>query len=248
MKTIIRQCGWETMRTLRNRQFVIFSLVMPVVFYFILTNTIGATFLASGMSSKVYFLVSMAAFSAVSSCLFGLSGRLSFERNQGWLRLVRTTPMRNYIYIFSKILGQLMVGATSTLVLFLIGAFFEGAQLSLGTWVFIWISMTFGAIPFISLGILLGIILNSDTVNIAVNILNILLTILGGMWWPLKMMPKVIQHIGYWLPTNRYAQISWDISTGKSIRFLDIAVLLGYTVVFILVVLLILRRQEERYN
>lgn len=244
MNVLIKLSFWETVRTIRNRQFIIFSLAMPIIFYIVLTNSLGSNMNMHNVSAKVYFLISMTCFSVVTSSLFGMSGRISFERNKGWLRLIKTTPLSNFVYIGSKILSQLIVSASSTILLFLVAGFVKEVPMNAGEWIISGICITIGSIPFISLGILLGVVIREEAIYVIVNIVNMVLTIVGGMWLPLQMMPKIIQNISSWLPTKHYAALAWDISAWEPIHTTDILDLFGFSIVFIVATILVLRKQE----
>lgn len=246
MTSLVKQWVWEAQRTLRNRQFLFGSIAMPLIFYFIFLKVNGSNLQLEGTTWKTYFLMSMASFSVIGACLFGLAGRVSYERTQGWLRLVQTTPLSNSAYLTTKFISQFVISAVSILALFLVGAFAEGVQLSFGQWVESGLWLILGALPFISMGMLIGILITVEATYLVANILNLVLGILGGLWFPIAIMPTVMQDIAKWTPSYRFAHVAWQVIAGLPVNLSDIGVLAGYLAVFVLLTLWVLRRQEER--
>lgn len=246
MNALLKQCQFEAIRTLRNRQFIFFSVLMPLIFYFIFVKVNGGGMQVEGTTWKTYFLMSMAAFSVVGSSMFGLAGRVAYERTQGWLRLMQTTPLPHYAYVVSKCLSQLVVGLVSVVVLFLVGAISQGVDLGVGQWSITLLWLVFGSLPFVAIGLLVGVLFATEATYLVCNILNMALGILGGLWWPVTIMPKVMQHIAYATPTYRFAHVTWQVIQGKSVPVQDVAILLGYLACLVALTLLVLRRKQAQ--
>ena len=85
MKALWMQCKIEILRTFRNKLFIFFSLLMPVMFYYIFTNVIQVP--QNGDAWKAHYLISMATFSIVGTALFSFGVRISQEKGQGWTHL-----------------------------------------------------------------------------------------------------------------------------------------------------------------
>lgn len=245
MSTLLVQTGFEVRRVIRNRQFLIFTVAMPLIFYFLFLNISGGPNTQFGGTTwKTYFMISMASFSVMGSCIFGLSGRLSYERNQGWVRLVQTTPLSNAMYMAGKYLSQFAVSLISTAVLFLVGGIAEGVHLSLGQWVLAAVWLVVGSLPFVALGTLIGIAISVEATYLVANLLNFTLAILGGMWFPVSIMPTWMQHVSHWTPTYRFAHVGWMIVANQRPSWSDYGVLFGYLLVLSMVTWWILKRTE----
>lgn len=246
MGALMRQCQFEVSRMMKNRAFLFFSLMMPLAFYFIFVNVDGANMRLAGTTWKTYFLMSMAAYSVLGSSIFGLSGRVSFERTQGWLRLVRTTPLPNYAYVAAKCLSQLIISFFSIMLLFIVGALTQGVSLVAIQWTVSLLWLTIGSLPFVAIGLFIGVVFGNEATAIVCNILNMALGILGGLWWPIKMMPHIMQTIAQYTPTYRFADVAWQVIAGKSAHASDLAVLAGYLALFVAATLMVLRRKQEQ--
>ena len=80
MKALWMQCKIEILRTFRNKLFIFFSLLMPVMFYYIFTNVIQVP--QNGDAWKAHYLISMATFSIVGTALFSFGVRISQEKGK----------------------------------------------------------------------------------------------------------------------------------------------------------------------
>lgn len=247
MTTIVSLSHFEVRRTMRNRQFVFFSLIMPILFYFIFLKVEGANLQMEGTTWKTYFLMSMAAFSVVGSALFGLAGRISYERTQGWLRLVQTTPMSSTSYMMSKFVSQAIICALSVAILFIIGGVSQGISLSAGQWVLSILWLSLGVLPFMAIGLLIGILGNVNASSSIANIVNLVLAMLGGLWFPVSIMPQWMQNLSNLTPTYHFAHVAWNLVAGKPVAVSDMAVLAAYLIGFVLLTVTILHRKEARY-
>lgn len=241
----IQQCKCEILRNVRNRRFFFFSLLLPIGFYFLYVNLIGKNTQVDGASWATYYMMSMATFSVVGAGLNGLSSRIAFERTQGWLRLVQTTPLHPFHYVTTKIVANLLINVTEVVVLFVVGGIVEHVSLGFWQWIFSGLWIAFGGLAFIVLGILIGQLAGMDAAQIVASALYFILSITGGLWFPVAMMPSLMQHIADWMPTYHLAHVAWQLVAAKSPSFADFAVLLGYLVLFTLLALWVTGRRSE---
>ena len=90
---------FEMLRLLRNRQNLVFSVVFPIVMYFLLAgpnkdnhNFGGTKGHPTGLFAPQYYMVSLLAFGGMVAVLSG-GARIAAERTVGWNRLLRLTPL-----------------------------------------------------------------------------------------------------------------------------------------------------------
>lgn len=242
MKALWMQCKIEILRTFRNKLFIFFSLLMPVMFYYIFTNVIQVP--QNGDAWKAHYLISMATFSIVGTALFSFGVRISQEKGQGWTHLLKITPLPEGAYITAKIIAQTVVNAFSILVIFIAGILINHVELTVGQWIGAGLWLLLGVTPFLALGTVIGSIKKADAAAGLANILNMSLAVIGGLWMPIEVFPKILRSIGEWIPTYHFGSGAWDIVAGKSIGWENIAVLGGYFLIFVVVSIYIRKRQE----
>jgi len=193
---------YELLRTFRNKRFFIVSLGFPLVLYFMIAapnrhqDSIGG----SGISAPLYFMVSLAGFGCMNAVI-GSGARIAAERSVGWTRQLRLTPLSTRMYFRTKVLtGYVM--ASCTLALLYIAGSSLGVRLSVAHWLDMTVFILIGLIPFAVLGILLGHLLNVDSIGPSIGGITALLSILGGIWFPLTngVMHELAQALpSYWL-------------------------------------------------
>lgn len=245
MATWIAQSRWELRRMVRNRRFFFFTLLIPLFYYFLFVKVDGGAMKVNNTTWNAYFMMSMAAFSVIGTAVNGLSGRIAFERTQGWLRLMQTTPLPARTYIGSKVLAQIITAGLSALVLFLAGTIFEHVRLDAWEWIICLLWLAIGAIPFIVLGALIGLVAGAEASNMIASAVYLILAVVGGLWWPVQAMPSWLQDIAKATPTYNFADITWRVIGRQVPPLQDWFILLAWLVVFTAVVLWILRRNRD---
>jgi ABC-2 type transport system permease protein len=173
---------YELLRTLRNRRFFIFSLGFPVLLYLVIAGpnrnqTLG------GIPFALYYMTGMAAFGTMSAVMAG-GARIALEREVGWNRQLRITPLSTRAYFRAKLLTSYAMALLSIALLYLLGVIY-GVRLSAGGWLSMTGLLLVGLIPFAILGILLGHLLSPDSMGPAMGGLTAVFALLGGAWGPL---------------------------------------------------------------
>ncbi|MFB5191656.1 ABC transporter permease [Alicyclobacillus fastidiosus] len=241
----LQQSKIEILRNTRNRRFFFFSLFLPVGFYLLYVNLLGGQMKLEGTTWATYYMMSMATFSVVGAGLNGLSARIAFERTQGWLRLVQTTPLRPIHYITTKIVANLLINMSEVIVLFIVGGVIEHVHLTPLQWILSGVWIAFGGLAFIVLGILIGQLAGLDASQIIASAVYFILSILGGLWFPVSTMPSLMKHVAELMPTYHLAHVAWQLVSGKSPSLTDFAVLSGYFIVFVGIALWVTARRTD---
>ncbi|MCW2924446.1 MAG: transporter permease [Thermoleophilia bacterium] len=192
----------ELIRSLRNRRFLFFALGFPLVLYYVIagSNKDVKDFAGPGLSAPLYYMLGLTALGMMTAMLSS-GGRISVERQSGWTRQLRLTPMRGPTYVIAKV-------AAGYLLALLVIAVMFGAGLTLGVrlearqWAETIGLLLVGAIPFAGLGIFLGHKIAPDSLGPAVGGGSSLLAMLGGAYFPLNggTMETIASYVpSYWL-------------------------------------------------
>jgi ABC-2 type transport system permease protein len=191
---------YEVLRTLRNRRFFIFSLIFPLVlFYVIATENRHARL--DGISFPLYYMTGMIAFGAMSAVVAGGS-RIAVERSLGWTRQMRITPLSVGAYFRAKLVTGYLMAAIS-LVLISAAGLSLGVHLAAAHWAVLAGLVLVGIAPFAVLGILMGNLLSADSMGPALGGTVTFFALLGGSFGQLfasGAMHQVIELFpSYWL-------------------------------------------------
>jgi ABC-2 type transport system permease protein len=243
MKAFQMQCKAEILRVIRNRYFVFWSLVMPILFYYIFTNVVN-TNAPDKAEWQAHYLMSMTAFSVMGSSIMTLGIRLVQERSQGWSTFIRITPLADSVYFAAQMVGQGFIHLLSITIIFIAGALINGVSLTAFEWLMSGLWIFFGSLPFLALGTLVGLMKKVETAAGVSNVLYMVLAVAGGMWMPLEIMPKMMQTIGKWLPSYNFGSGAWEIVRGRLPDWKNILILIAYLALFMLLSKYIRRKQE----
>ena len=102
-KATVAQCKAEILRTARNKRFVMFSIIMPVPSSSYSQARGGSDTKIGGVDWSSYYLMSMTCYGIIGASFTTFSIRLARERSQGWIRLLRITPLPSWAYVVSKL-------------------------------------------------------------------------------------------------------------------------------------------------
>ncbi|RCX18502.1 ABC-2 type transport system permease protein [Fontibacillus phaseoli] len=243
MKILIKQCRAELLRVIRNPYYVFWSLLMPIMFYFIFTRVVN-TGGENQAEWAAHYLMSMTTFSVMGSAIMTLGIRLVQERTQGWTTFMRVTPLPGPVYFFGKMFGQTVMHLISIVFIFLAGVLINGVSLPALTWVYSVLWILAGSLPFLAIGTLVGTMKRVDTASGVSNAIYLALAVTGGMWMPIEIMPKLMQHIGKWLPSYNFGNGAWEIIRGHAPDWSNILILLGYLILFMILSTYIRKKQE----
>jgi ABC-2 type transport system permease protein len=146
-------------------------------------------------------MVSLAAWGTMTAML-GSGARIAAERQVGWNRQLRITPLSPRVYFRAKVLTAYVLAGASIGLLYIAGASF-GVSMSAGTWLRMTGLVAVGLLPFAALGILLGHLLTADSVGAAVGGITAVLALVSGVWFPIghhSTLHDIAQFLpSYWL-------------------------------------------------
>jgi ABC-2 type transport system permease protein len=201
---------FETVRAFRNKRFFLFSLVFPLVLYFVIVgpNKHENDLSGTGLTAPEYFMVSMASFGTMTAML-GTGARIAGERAAGWNRQLRISPLSPRTYLRAKVVIAYVLAGLSLGLLYVSGAIM-GVRLPADQWIAMTLLILVGLIPFAAAGILLGHLLTTETIGPAIGGGTSLLALLSGTWFPLSdsgFLHTLAQGLpSYWLvQANRVA-------------------------------------------
>jgi ABC-2 type transport system permease protein len=212
---------FELLRTVRNKRAFIFSLIFPVIMYFLIAgpnkdnhNLGGTKTNPTHIFAPQYFMVGLLGFGAMIAVMSG-GARIAAERAVGWNRQLRLTPLTPRNYFRAKILTGYLMAATSIVLLYASGIALGVRIHPFENWVRMTGLVLVALAPFAALGIALGHLLTNDSMGPAMGGITSLFAFLGGTWFPItgdgffvdfcKALPS------YWL--TRAGQIGLGGST-----------------------------------
>lgn len=219
----------EILRVLRNRRYLIFTLILPVILYSVMVGAYGKAGTLDGVSVKAYFMVAMATLGTVSASMTTNANRIALERKSGWARQLRLTALPGYGYVVAKIASTAASTLPAILVVFGL-AYAQGVRLSTTEWLFLGLTLWVGGFVFAALGVALGYSAAPDSIQPIIMIVYTVMLILGGTY---GQIGGSFGSFAKWTPMALYNQLGRVAQTGSSVGGGTLAAVLGYAVVFI---------------
>jgi ABC-2 type transport system permease protein len=183
---VITYAKYEILRTFRNRRFFVFSIGFPLVLFYVIAapNRHQHNFAQSGLPAALFYMVGLSAFGTMNTVL-STGTRIAGERAAGWNRQLRLTPLSTRDYFRTKVAVAYLMAGITIIVLYAAGISL-GVHLSAGEWARMTGLILVGLVPFIALGVLMGHLLTTDSIGPAMGGTTALLSLLGGVWFPIN--------------------------------------------------------------
>lgn len=243
----LKEAKYEFLKHLRIPIYSLSTLAFPAMFYLIFGLTFGGQNTA-GVSLTTYMLATYGAFGVIGCALFGFGVAVAVERGQGWMLLKRASPMAPIVYFAAKLIMALLFSGLIILILFTLGALVGGVRLPLGGWLTLFLTLISGALPFSMMGLAFGYLLGPNSAPAVLNLVYLPMAFVSGLWMPIDLLPKAIQNVAPFLPPYHYSQLAlgnMGADRGGD-PLLHVAVLAGYTLLFLAIAVTGYRRDEGR--
>ena len=231
----------EILRVLRNRRYLIFTIIMPVGLYFLMVSAYSGEDSLSGVSVKAYFMVTMATLGVLSAAMNTNATRIALERQSGWARQLRLTALPSYGYLVAKIASTAVATLPSILATFALG-YAEGVRLPAGSWLALGFTLWLGGFVFAGLGVALGYLAAPDSLQPIVMIIYMALIMLGGTYF---QFAGSMQNFAKWTPVALYNQIGRVAQTGGSVSAGEVAAIVAYAAAFAALASFLYRRDRK---
>ncbi|HTZ44713.1 MAG TPA: ABC transporter permease [Jatrophihabitans sp.] len=195
----------EIQRIFRNRQNFLFSLLLPFVLYLFIAGN-NRTARIGELSLPTYFMAGMIAFGGMGAVMGG-GARIALEREQGWTRQLRISPLTSRTYFSGKLLGCYLTAAC-TIGLMYAGGVALGVRMPVGRWIEMTALILLSLVPFAALGIMLGHLVKADAMGPAMGGGMSLLSIFGGAFGEIGGPGSWVHGISEFVPSY------WTVQAG----------------------------------
>ena len=186
----------------RNWGFVLFSVAMPVVLFVLFAQLFGA----QGTGGSAPIMISMAAYGSIGAAMSG-GAQLALERRSGWFRQLSLTALPSRMFLWARAMVIMVLVLPALLLVFGAGAAIGGVRAPATTWLASLGLMWLGLLPLTVLGIVIGVWVKAEAVQGLTTLVLLVLSLLGGLWFPAAYMPTGMQNIAHALPSFWLAEL-----------------------------------------
>jgi len=167
--------------------------------------------------------------------LFGISALFAYERQQGTLRRLLTTPSNKATFLLGTISGQVAMALVQMLLLVGFGILVMNLNWGREPLALFIILLT-SALAAAAFGTTMGTFIKTEGQANGLSIMfGMVFALMGGCWYPMELFPSAIQNIVKILPTTWAMQGMLDlVLRGGGLQDIlpEAGVLLGFAVIF----------------
>jgi ABC-2 type transport system permease protein len=243
--------GIELKRKLRNRRTLIFTIAFPVVMFVIIgarlnDEPLTSTPLAAGGPSVAsYIMVSMAMYGAMMSAT-QTGASVAVERAQGWSRQLRLTPLNPLVNVIIKMIAGMLLGLLAVVATYIVGAI-SGVSLTPTQWIVTGLTAwILASAVFTTLGLMVGYMVPGENAAQITSLVIVLLSFLGGLFYPLDTMPDFMQTIAKFTPVYGISQIARAPLTGDAFDIWSLVNAVVWLAIFVAGTAYFFRRDTKR--
>jgi ABC-2 type transport system permease protein len=229
MSGLLAYLWLEAKRQWRNREILLFRLGLPTAVYLILTAAQGDTPPSSGPGGR---MVAVAALGAVISGL-AAGPTLGDERANGWLRQLRTTPLRPSAAVAAKIVVAMSFALPAIALVAAAGGMVgdnEGIALGWDRWLRLVGLMWLATTPITALGALIGLTFGGEAAHGATTLAFVVLWLAGGIFTSPGNLPDALAAVAKTLPSYGVVQVGESVAAGDTLPASALVVLAAWTV------------------
>jgi ABC-2 type transport system permease protein len=200
----------ELRKMARLKQYSLSTICFPLMFYIFFGLAMSSSY-PGAESMPRYLLATYGAFGVMGATLYAFGTGVAVERGLGWLEVKRASPMPPAAYLVAKAVVSVTFGALVVTLLFALGATFGRVHMPAAQWLLLWSALVAGAIPFGAIGLTIGSLAGPNSAPGIVNMVYLPMGFLGGLWMPIEVLPKTLQHFAQCLPSYHFGQIALAI-------------------------------------
>jgi ABC-2 type transport system permease protein len=214
----------------RNVRYLVFALGLPLGFYLLYDAMYGRDRIG-GVAFSLVLMVAMATFGAVGTTLNSAGTQTALDREAGWVRQLRLTPLPPWAYVSGQLavamvasLAAVCLIAAAALAVNRIAPSLPVAEGVAAVWL--------GSASYAAIGLALAYLLDASTVGYGALIAYLASGFLGGLWVPLSLLPPWFTTVAHLLPSFHIADMAWRLVAGRPVPLGDVGVLALYAAAF----------------
>jgi ABC-2 type transport system permease protein len=212
----------------RNRRSVVMVLLIPMIIVFAWKGLIATT-------GGAFVLANAITLGLVAIGLMGYTNSIARDREKGVFQRLRVSPVPLWTIMASRLIVQLALILTLTLVVFISGYNFDNITMSVGGYTATFFAAIVGGSVYLSLGqVIVGRIKNPETVNSTARLVYFAF-IMVGMFGESGLIGLKFKDAVKWTPYGTVSTIitgSLEPSQWNDHTTTALLLTLGYTIVF----------------
>jgi ABC-2 type transport system permease protein len=171
---------------------------------------------------------------------------VAVERAQGWSRQLLLTPLNPFVNVIIKMIAGMLLGLLAVVATYITGAI-AGVHLTPAQWIVTGLtSWVLASAVFTTLGLMVGYMVPGENSAQITSLAIVLLSFIGGIFYPLNNMPDFLQTIAKFTPVYGIGQMARAPLTGESFDILWLVNVLVWLGIFLAGTVFFFRRDTKR--
>lgn len=233
----------STTLTLTRGMFVFFTIALPVVMFLMFSTIFGGA-TTEGTTVSTIVMIRMAAYGGLGAAI-NSGALIQLERTNGWLRQLMVAGLTPRSFLVGRLVSSMVVVLPALIGVYAAGYLVAGIRLPLATALLSLLFMWIGMIPLVLLGLVLAMSIKPSAAMAVITIGMMLLSIVGGLWFPYEMFPSWLQTIADITPSRWAAEFGTWMITGQSFPAFGGLVMIAWTAVLAVLAGLLLARSAR---
>lgn len=228
IRRTLAQARFEARMILRNGEQLLVTVIFPLLLLVGLSKT-SVVSLPNGDIPRIDFVVpGVLALAIMTTAFTSQAIATAFDRRNGVLRLLATTPLGRGGLLGGKILGVLAVELVQIVVIVAVALplgwnpLVSGIWPALGAWLL-------GTAAFTALAMLLAGTMRAEGVLAVANLVLIVLIVIGGVVIPPDSLPGILPKIAVLLPSGALGEAMRGAFISGTIPAFSVLILLAWT-------------------
>lgn len=227
VRRLAAQTRFELAAVLRNGEQLMVTVALPLVALVVLTSATAIELSTHGRSRVDVVAPGVLAFAVLSAAFTSPAIATAFDRRNGVLRLLATTPLGRSGLLAGKVLAVLGVQLLSGTVLVLTGVALGWRPTALGLVEAAGLAVL-GTAAFVALALLVAGTLRAEAVLAVANLVLVALALAGGVLVPVADLPGPLAAVAPWLPSGALGEGLRSALTSGAVPAGPVLVLLAW--------------------
>lgn len=229
-----KEAKYDFLGRLRLPVYSVSTIMFPVMFYVLFGLLLNRGHEQSGVNVATYLVATYGTFGVMGAALFGFGVGVAMERGLGWLQVKRASPMPPFAYFTAKVVTSLIFSTMIVWLLLILGIAFGGVHLTAATGLKLLGTLVIGSVCFCAMGLAIGSFAGPNSAPAIVNLLYLPMSFASGLWIPIDILPKFVQHVAAFLPPYHLGQLALGLlGAGRGTSSGHWAALAGFTLLFL---------------
>ncbi|MDO4912866.1 MAG: ABC transporter permease [Lactobacillus sp.] len=188
----------------------------------------------------------MMVYGVLCTSLMSIPVVLANDLQNNYVMAIDLSPQKKSKYYLEMLTMFTFMNIVCVLVIGVAGILINQVKITPEHWVKLLIGLPILGIPFVLFGVAISLVNNYNLVSSLSKIIFFPAAIFGGLWWPLEMLPKWMQHIGKLTPVNAVAKVGLEIIRDQKISMNALYNIISWVIIASILIHIILKVSRRK--